>query len=320
MATDAPASQAALRSLPPVGEYLRRLFDLGKQSIPVAIPALVFLWFYHFGTELYLEIAGRGTSPLGYPDTEARVYHAMMKISAYLPLLVLVYTPFLPLQDSLLRGQPPNYLASIRHVLERLVPFIISAVLQFLIVVTPIAVVLGIMVLALAPVPTLPPEVAALIAVTVAIPSILWVFLAAMFLVFAVPAVVLDGHGPVSSIAVSFRMVAGHFWGIFGRFLVFFLLLFVFVMIAAVPAMILTAGGSLLAQAGSIFRIGAILWTSLLTALTFPFWVASLIVQYRALAPASGEETVAAAAATGAVGAQAPRPATGEQPTPYIFE
>ncbi len=320
MATDAPASQAALRSLPPVGEYLLRLYDLGKQSIPVAIPALVFLWFYHFGTELYLEIAGRGTSPLGYPDTEARVYHALMKISAYLPLLVLIYTPFLPLQDSLLRGQPPNYLASIRHVLERLVPFIISAVLQFLIIVTPIAVVLGIMVLALAPVPTLPPEVAALIAVTVAIPSILWVFLAAMFLVFAAPAVVLDGHGPVRSIAVSFRMVAGHFWGIFGRFLVFFLLLFVFVMIAAVPAMILTAGGSLLAQAGSIFRIGAILWTSLLTALTFPFCVASLMAQYRALAPAAGEETVADAAATGAVGAQAPRPASGEQPTPYIFE
>src|SRR5262245_8374143 len=214
MATDAPASHAALRSLPPVGEYLRRLFDLGKQSIPVAIPALVFLWFYHFGTELYLEIAGHGTSPLGYPDTEARLYQMMMKISAYLPLLVLVYTPFLPLQDALMRGQPPSFLASIRHVLERLVPFIISAILQFLIVILPIGVVLGIVILAIAPLPTLPPEAGALIAVVVAVPAMIWIFLAAMFLVFAVPAVVLDGHGPGRAIGVSVRMVAGNFWGV----------------------------------------------------------------------------------------------------------
>jgi hypothetical protein len=320
MATDAPASQAVPQSLPPVGEYLRRLFDLGKESIPAAVPALVFLWFYHFGTELYLEIAGRATSPLGYPDTEARLYHMMMKISAYLPLLVLVYTPFLPLQDSLLRGQPPSFLASIRNVLERLVPFILSAILQTLIIVTPIAVVLGIVVLAIAPVPVLPPEASALIAITVAIPSVLWVFFSAMFLVFAVPAVILDGHGPVRAIAVSFRMVAGHFWGILGRFILFFLLLFVFVMIACIPAMLLAAGGSLLAQAGSLFRIGAILWTSLITALTFPFTVASLMLQYRALAPVGGGETVADVVITGPLGTETPKPGHGEQPTPYIFE
>jgi len=162
--------------------------------------------------------------------------------------------------------------------------------------------------------------VVAVIIFTVAIPSLIWVFLSAMFLVFAVPAVVLDGHGPVDSIGVSFRMVARHFWGVFGRFFVFFLILFVCVMVAAIPAMILAAGGSLLARAGTIFRIGAILWTSLITAFTFPFWVASLILQYRALAPAGGEETVADAAATGPVGSLAPRPASGEQPTPYIFE
>jgi hypothetical protein len=82
--------------------------------------------------------------------------------------------------------------------------------------------------------------------------------------------------------------------------------------------MILAAGGSLLAQAGSILRIGAILWTSLITAFTDPFWVASLLLQDRALAPAGGEETVTEAAAIGP--ALAPRPASGEQPTPYIFE
>jgi hypothetical protein len=318
MATDAPASQAALRSLPPVGEYLRRLFELGKQSIPVAIPALLFLWFYHFGTDLYLEIAGRATSPLGYPDPEARLYHAMMKISAYLPLLVLVYTPFLPLQDSLLRGQPPSFLASIRHVLERLVPFILSAILQFLIILVPVAIVIGIVVLAVAPFPTLPPEAAALIAVTVGLPSLLWIFLSAMFLVFAVPAVVLDGHGPVRSIGISVRMVASHFWGVFGRFFVFFLLLFIFVVIACIPAMLLSAGGAILAQAGIVFRIGSIFWTSLVTALTFPFWVASLVLQYRALAPA-GDQTVMDAVAA-AVGTEPPKTGHGEQPTPYIFE
>jgi len=320
MATDAPASHAALRSLPPVGEYLRRLIDLGKQSIPVAIPALVFLWFYHFGTELYLEIAGRGTSPLGYPDTEARIYQMMMKVCAYLPLLVLVYTPFLPLQDSLMRGQPPSFLASIRHVLERLVSFILSTILQLLIVLLPIGVVLGIVMLAIAPLPELPAEAAALIGVVVAVPAVMWIFLAAMFLVFAVPAVVLDGHGPVSAIGVSVRMVAKHFWGVFGRFFVFFCLLIVVVVVASIPAMIASAAGAMLARAGSVFRIGSILWISLVTALTFPFWVAALMVQYRALAPAGGEETVADAAYTGPTLVPPPHPGHGDQPTPYIFE
>jgi hypothetical protein len=318
MATDAPASQAALRSLPPVGEYLRRLIELGKQSIPVAIPALLFLWFYHFGTDLYLEIAGRATSPLGYPDTQARLYHALMKISAYLPLLVLVYTPFLPLQDSLLRGQPPSFLASIRQVLDRLVSFILSAILQTLIIFVPIAIVIGIVVLAVAPFPALPPEAGVLIALTVALPCLLWIFLSATFLVFAIPAVVLDGHGPMRSIALSFRMVASHFWSVNGRFFVFFLLLLVFVLIACIPAMLLNAGGALLAQAGIAFRIGAIFWTSLVTALTFPFWVAALMLQYRALAP-SGDEAVAIDAIP-LPGTEPPKTGQGGQPTPYIFE
>ena len=320
MATDAPASHAALRSLPPVGDYLRRLFDLGKQSIPVAIPALLFLWFYHFGTQLYLEFAGNDTSPLGYPNTEARLYHTSVQLCAYLPLLVLVYTPFLPLQDALMRGQPPSYLASIRHVLERLVPFVMSAILQFLIVMLPIGVVLGIVILAVAPLPVLPPEAAALIAVVVTVPAVIWILMAAMFLAFAVPAVVLDGHGPVRAIGISVRMVAGHFWGVFGRFFVFLCLLFVILVVASIPSMIASAAGAVLGRAGSVFRIVSVLWISLVTALTFPFWVAALMVQYRALTPAGGEETVADAAYAGPTLVPPARPGHGDQPTPYIFE
>jgi hypothetical protein len=320
MATDAPAAHAALRPLPPLGSFLSRVFDLGKQSIPPALPALVFLWFYNFGTELYLELAGGGTSPLGYPDTEAKLFQTMLKISAYLPLLVLVYTPFLPLQDSLLRGERPSFLAGIRHVLERLVSFVVSAVLQFLIVLAPVLLVIGVVALAIAPLPTLPPEAAALVAVAVAVPCVIWLFLAGMFLLFAIPAVVLDGHGPLRSIGVSARMVAGHFWGLLGRFLVFFLVLFVMAVIASIPAAILSAGASLIVQAGQALRIASILWTSLITALTFPFWVAALMVLYRSLAPAGGEVTAADAATTGPLAPDAPRPGHGEQPTPYIFE
>jgi hypothetical protein len=245
----------------------------------------------------------------------------MMKISAYLPLLVLVYTPFLPLQDSLLRGERPSFLTAIRQVLERLVPFVLSAVLQFLIVMTPILILIAIVALAIAPIPALPTQAVALIAVAVAVPSLIWVFLSGMFLMFAIPAVVLDGHGPARSIGVSARLVAGRFWGILGRFLAFFVMLFVAVMVASMPAMLLTAGAAVVTGADSAFRIGSLLWTSLITALTFPFWVGSLMVLYRTLAPAAGEEMAADAAVTGPLAAEAPAAGHGEHPTtPYIFE
>lgn len=312
MATDAAAS-ASSRTLPALGTYLRTLFDLGRRSVPAALPALAFLWFYHFGTALYLEVAGGGTSPLGYHDNRAQMIQLLMKASAYLPLLVLVYTPFLPLQDSILRGEPRSFLSAVRHVLERMIPFVLSSLLQLIIVLAPVAFVLGILVAALAPLPV-PRELVAVIAVATIAPLFLWLFVSGLFLAFAIPGVVLSGLGATRSISASARLVASHFWGVLGRFLVFFLILIGVVTLVSLPSVVVTSL-SATTPVPAVLRIASILWSSLVTALTFPFWVGALIVLYRALVPGT-----AAAVEERAPGAAAPHPAPGETSTPFLFE
>jgi hypothetical protein len=314
MAMDTPAS-APPRTLPPHGAYLSALFDLGRRSIPLALPALVFLWFYHFGTALYLQAAG-GTSLLGYRDSDALMVHALMKVSAYLPLLVLVYTPFLPLQDALLRGERVTFLGAIRHVLERMVPFVLSVLLQTAIVLAPVVVVAGIVVSVVAAVPDLPRELVVVIAVTAAIPLVIWLLLSSFFLVFAIPGVVLTDLGATTSISASTRLVGRHFWGLFTRFFVFFLILCVGILVASIPAVILGAGAAALVRAEALFRMGSILWTSLVTAVTFPFSVGALLVLYRSVVPAP---SAAGAVAASEGGAEA-MPREGEHPAPFQFE
>jgi len=315
MASDETVVYVSRRPLPRVGPYLRALFDLGLKSIPAALPALVFLWFYHFGTALYLELAGGATSPLGFRDHQALMIQMFMKVSAYLPLLVLVYTPFLPLQDALLRGERISFVDAIRHVLERLLPFILSALLQMAILLVPVMLVFGILLAVVTPFPALPREVVALLAMATVGPALAWLFLSGLFLIFAVPAVVLDGHGPVQGIAVSARLVAGHFWGVSWRLFVFFLVLFLVVMCASIPVFIFGVIGAAVAHADFAFRVVTLLWTSLVTALTFPFWVGALVVLYRSLMPASGEAAVADEA-----DAMAGKLVPGQPPTPFIFE
>lgn len=317
--TDDAAATAPSRELPPVGAYLRTLTHLGLRSIPAAIPALVFLWFYHFGTALYLEMSGQGTTALGYRDSNTIMTHWLMRISAYLPLLVLVYTPFLPLQDALLRGEKRSFISSIRHVLERMVPFVLSALLQLLIMIVPIALATGLLVAAVAPFPELPREAVLLITVATVIPLLLWLFLSSFFLVFAIPGVVLSDRGPWSAIKASVRLVGSHLFGLFGRFFVFFLALIAAVFAASIPAVLLGAAGVALTGAEPLLRMTGILWTSLVTALTFPFWVGALLVLYRALVPVPAAETAEAAGEVEA--ATAPiRPQGGEHPTPFLFE
>lgn len=319
MATDAPIITAPSRPLPPFGTYLRSLYDLGRRSIPTALPALVFLWFYHFGTGLYWELQGAGSSPLGYVDNKALMTHFFLKASAYLPLLVLIYTPFLPLQDSLLRGQPIGFVSAVRYVLERFVPFVLSAILQVLIIVTPVLVAFGVLLAVVAPFPALPKEVVAFLAVATVIPSLIWAFMSGLFLMFAIPAVVLDGVSPGRSIRNSARLVMAHFWGIFGRFFAFFVILFIAVVAVSFPVILFGLGATLMSHAAMPFRIAGVLWTSLVTAITFPFWVAALLVTYRSLAPAGGEASADTAGAD-PLGAEVPRPLSGGHPTPYLFE
>jgi hypothetical protein len=90
--------------LPTLGAFLRESLSLGARSIRPALPALVFLGCYRFGMGLYFEVAVRQTTPFGDPDQRAQLLHLMMSLCAYLPLLVLIYLPFLPLQDAIRRG------------------------------------------------------------------------------------------------------------------------------------------------------------------------------------------------------------------------
>jgi hypothetical protein len=314
MATDETVVYVSRPPLPRVGPYLRALFDLGMKSIPAAIPALLFLWFYHFGTALYLELAGGATSKLGFRDNQALLVQIFMKVSAYLPLLVLIYTPFLPFQDALLRGERITFLAAVRHVLERLVPFVLSVILQMAIVFAPVLLVCGALVAVVAPFATaLPREAVAMLALVTIGPVLVWLFISGIFLSFAVPAVVLDDYGPARSISVSVRLVAGNFWGVFWRFFVFFVALFAVVMIVMLPPLVLGAIAAAATRADLLVRIVTILWTSLATALTFPFWVGALVVLYRSLAPAGGAAVSEAAATAAPI-------AAGEHPTPFIFE
>lgn len=318
MATEATA-HAPSHTLPSPGAYLRALYDLGRRSIPLALPALFFLWFYHFGTGLYLEMAGNGgTSPLGFRNDDALLIHTLMKICASLPLLVLVYAPFLPLQDALLRGERIGFVSAIRHVLERMVPLILSVILQILIVAGPVLLVIGGLVAVLAPLPGLPREVVALIAVAALVPLALWLLLSSCFLVFAIPGVILSDLGATRSIAASVRRVGSHFWGLVVRFVVFFVILMIVIMAATLPVMFAGTVAAWATKAEPAFRMGTILWTSLLSALAFPFWVGSLLVLYRAIVP--GPAGVGEAAATASLAAPGALHPEGPPTTPYLFE
>jgi len=345
MALDATAS-APSRPLPPLGAFLRALIDLGRRSIPIAIPALVFLWFYHVGMALYLEVSGAGTSPLGYRDNNALLIHALMQISAYLPLLVLVYMPFLPLQDALLRGERITFFAAARHVLERMVPLVLCLILQCLIFVAPLALMTAVVAAVIAGLPDLPGELMAGLAFTVVVPVVMWILAYSFLMAFALPGVILSGLGPWRAITKSARLASEHVIGLVGRFIVFLLVLIFAALILSIPTGLLRVAGAAVGSAEPALRLVGILWSSLVTSFLFPFWVASLLVLYRALVPrpAPGTEEGATAALAmedqpapgpvppelaGTGGAPAPAipraggpelPPPGERPSPLPFE
>jgi hypothetical protein len=325
MATDASIASAPSRPLPSVGTYLRQVGSLGKRSIAPALPALLFLAFFRFGMDLYLEVAGGGRTPLGHEDERARLVHAFMAISASLPIIVLVHMPFLPLQDSLLHGERASYLEGVRRVLERLLAFVLSGLAQLMILLGPVALVFGLMVAIVAPFPTPPREVVALLTLALLAPVMVWVLIAAIFLMFAMPSLILDGYGPIQAIRRSVGMVARRFFGLLGRLLVWMFVLFAVMVVAMMPAFGLQGIAPLTGGAAVALRIAAILWMSAVAALTVPFSVASMIVLYRALAPRGGEEIGQEAAGAPGIAPSAPAPALPrpdgtEQPTPYIFE
>ena len=317
METSASPLAAPHRHLPPVSTFVSDVLSLGVRSLKPAISALLLLCFYRFGMGLYSEFAVQQTSPLGHPDNRAQAAHIILTAAAYLPLLVLVYTPFLPLQDAILRGGRKSFFESVRHVLENMVPFTLSAILQLVILITPVFVMFFVAAAALSTVPEAPAEVLAGTLALLILPACAWLGLAGVFMLFATPALVLDGMGPLRSLAFSVREVARRFWGVLGRLIVGFGLVFAAVLLASFPASILKMTALASGFDPPALKIARVLWTSFVTAAAFPFSVAVLMVLYRGVAPIEAPPPVPPAP-------ESPPPAGEGEPhkpeTPYVFE
>src|SRR6185295_5133578 len=114
-------------------------------------------------------------------------------------LLIFVFTPFLiyPLQESLLRAQPPHFLGAIRRVLQRSV--MLSGIVQALVLVAPGALM----------------DVLAGLLRWDPLSRLQWTNLTQMLfvssfilMIFATPAVVLDGEGPLHSLRTSVHLLS----------------------------------------------------------------------------------------------------------------
>ena len=315
-AAPAPATR---RALPPVGVYLRAVVALGLGSLRRGLPAVVFLYFYRLGMGLYLAFSTDGSS-LGTPDQEAMMTALAMQGAAYLPLLALVYTPFLPLQDSILSGGRRSLLESVRIVLEKTVPFGVSTALQGLLIFGPPMLLLVGAALALRALPPNPEELVRAMILVALIPCAIWMLVIAVLLMFAIPALVLDSRGPVASIRASLDLVGGHFGGLLGRLFAFFLLAVLFATVASLPEAILHVTSAATGFNPPLFQIASVIWASAVSAFLVPFSVASFTVLYRALVP--GPAAVAGAQATGATaGIAAPTPGEPAPPaSPFRFE
>ena len=295
--------------LPPVGDFLRETLRLGARSIRPSLPALVFLGCYRFGMGLYFEVAVRQTTSFGHPDERAQAVHLLMSLCAYLPLLVLIYLPFLPLQDAIRRGDRIGFMDSIRRVLERFPALAGSGIVQSLVVGVPALIVLLIGTAFVAGAGTVSQAAAVMAVVILLVPIGIWVALTGAYLTFAGPAIILDEAGPIEGIRISVAMVWKHFWGITGRFLAWSVLALLAYVVATFPATMLLVGATVTGSDPLPVKISRVLWTSVVTAALLPFWVSAVVALYRALAP--GAAVAGAGATTGTAS-----PATGPAPSP----
>lgn len=307
---------APRRSLPPISEYLRATFALGRRSLQVALPALLLLYCYRLLVNLFLALSSGKNSSGAYVhgyDQDAILASVRIHAAFYLPLLVLIYTPFLPLQDGILRGAPRSFASCARLVLERIVPFAFSAIAQGILVLGPPVFLFGGVALVVRTFPARPDSLVHALAFATLIPCLLYVAIVALFLMFATPAVVLEHRGPLASIRVSFGLVVRHLGGILGRLFVFFLLLIVVGIFLSVPEGILAAISTVSGSDNPAFSIAEAIWSAAVSVLLFPFSVAALMVLYRAVSPAPNMAEASGSADPELAG----RPTTS---SPYVFE
>jgi len=252
--------------LPGVPAYLRSVYELGRRSLRPALPVLAFLFLYRLGTGAYGALTNYSFAMgKGAPGLTA-VVHATPIL-----FLALIYIPFLPLQESILRGRPIHFLGAIRCVLRMSVNLIFSGIAQVIILLGPITpiTILGARLL---------PDPLGLIMWT----GMAWLAVAAFFMIFATPAVVLDGEGPLRSLRTSFLLVSRNLGSALGRLLVLAFLAFVGFEVARPLS---TLGGNTSAP----IKLVVVTWTSAAETLLYPFWVAAVMVLYRSLRPWTDE-------------------------------
>jgi len=286
-------------SLPRVGDYLQSVWDLGRRSIRPALPALTFLYFYRVGVGAYLAVANRTFSVQNATDVD--ILPGLAVAASVLPLFLLVYTPMLPLQEGLLEGRPIPFLAAARRALESAWSLTLSGLVQGVALFVPFLIVcigaalmiplgsgatsgLGSVLGAGSELNT-----ARLLGVVIAaILGVVGMLVVGVLLMFATPAVVLDGQGPIQSIASSVRLVLSHLGAVLSRVLAFAFLSFVILILLTLPTGILEQVSEISGGVSLPVKIASVIWSSAVAVLFFPFGIASLTVLYRALVPAAG--------------------------------
>ena len=284
-------------ALPPVSIYLRSVLALGKASIAPGFPALIFFYFYRLGMGLYLALSVDRVQPLDEMSRQALTNAALVQIPAYIPVLVLIYMPFLLLQDGIMRGAATTLGSSLRAVLERVLSFLVCAVAQLVIVAGPPFLLVAGAALLVRTIPARPEELTRAIALLAMVPCVIYALLMFFMLWFAFPALVLDRRGPFQSIRLSFGLVASHFGGILGRLILTFFFIGIAFVVLSFPAEILQVATAAAGSDHPLLKVASVVWTSAVSAFLFPFMMASFVVLYRALVPAAAGSAVPAGAA-----------------------
>jgi len=282
-AEPAPAPTATFampRLLPPLGEYLQQTIRLGLASIRPAMPALVIAGCYRFGMGLHSIFSGAPTTPSGYPEAAAQAATLIVAAGAYLPLLVLIHTPFLPLQDALLRSERRSFFDGVKHVL-----FGLMGLAQAAIILVPVVGMFAVAALVAASMSESVAAMRPLLFLMALLPVGIWVSVSLFFLGFATPALILDGAGPLASIRRSVDLVRRHAGGLLGRLLLSGCALFLAFIFLSLPSSMIAAVSAVAGRQFVGAQIAGLVWTSVISAALVPFSVAAVMTLYRALVP-----------------------------------
>jgi hypothetical protein len=287
---------------------------LGRGSMRHALPILIFAYFYHLGTELYMAFA---MDPETFGGSQAFLSGVMSGV-AQVPLLVLVTALLLPIQDALLRGERRSFPEAVPIALRRMLPLIVSMLVQALILVGPPLLLLGgvgLFVKSLPSLPGSPMEILRGTFLLALIPCAIYVVVVVLLFWLAESALILDSRGPLTSIGISVNLVASHFGGMFGRLFVSNLLLVLVMVVALLPVYFLEAGAALSGATHPVAKVAEIIWQSLVSAASYPFTVAMAVILYRALKPYGGVTAADGSLLPGPVAEPAPRATS-----PFQFE